>query len=234
MNKRVIIKVERLLIVMLIFFMVENITAQSSAQYYCPQPYSFSNDDYDHTIAPIGWSRDGNFAALVSSHDDMCGTRTEFIILNPKSDKVLKSITLCECEDCDFENSWQKKSDKIKYYLAKFKIKQNERFYNFRDMSDRSGKDFKVSYSIIRGWDDYMETESDMGFKIKVSTGYGSKIVGNYNWNIPFRGVDFLGAFKSPYEDLVLMVTGYGQLDAEGDPGRRIVLTGCSLASGFD
>ena len=207
-----------------------------------PTPHRFGEKDIPKVVEgiefyPIGWSKNADFAYIFLPPSGMRGgTPWKLIIQNAKSDNIIVSIDMEYEFGNDVGNSWYSFDDlwedtyrKFKYILDKYKIRaQLEDFYNFSNISTKNGRDFKVSYRTI---EDEFDT---VGFRIKISNGYGSKTISRFNKDEKINDIRYIGSIKSPYENRVIILTAYNQYDWQGDyDGVNLHLSGSSLSSGF-
>ena len=188
---------------------------------------------------PIGWSRDGKIAfRQFTSFDGIGGCLDEIIIQSTISDKILKTIKLDEfnpeeSEDwdnhCDLDQTWNRERRTILKYLNRYEIEDNS--FGLINTSTRirtSDGEFKIklSQSLLEEFSDETGRENSTKYKLKVYFDGDSKTISNDR--ITAHNVDYLGYYKSPFENRVIIVlqyqdSSYGEYSHNGG----IITIGC-------
>ena len=207
-----------------------------------PVPENFGNERVTE-FYPIGWSKSANFAYMVLEHQPFVGSFWTLVIQNTKSDKILYNLMFDGDGGAkDISNpqkEWSYIYRKTKRYLDKYKIEPQREFYKFKDISTRSGYEYRISYRKISGVADmsYGRSEEIVGFRVKVSDDYGSKTITkdyrNYG-GVFVDNISFFGAIESPFEDRIVVITSFEVYDYQGDAGgTALAIAGCKLNTGF-
>jgi hypothetical protein len=193
---------------------------------------------------PIGWSRDGKIAfRKFTSFDGVGGCLDEIIIQSMITDKTLKTIKLDEfnpdnLEDdgdwenhCDLDRTWRKERRAVLKYLNRYEIEDYS--FGIINNSDRirtSDGEFriKLSQSLLEKFSDETGRENRTKYKLKVYFDGNSKTISNEM--ISAHNVDYLGYYKSPFENRVVIVlqyqdSSYGEYSHNGG----IITIGCDL-----
>ncbi|MGY8950481.1 MAG: hypothetical protein ACKVJW_01755, partial [Flavobacteriales bacterium] len=190
---------------------------------------------------PIGWSRDGKIAfRQFTSFDGIGGCLDEIIIQSTISDKILKTIKLDEfnpeeSEDwdnhCDLDQTWNRERRTILKYLNRYEIEDNSfGLINTSTSIRTSDGEFKIklSQSLLEEFSDETGRENSTKYKLKVYFDGDSKTISNDR--ITAHNVDYLGYYKSPFENRVIIVlqyqdSSYGEYSHNGG----IITIGCDL-----
>ena len=216
-------------------------TQSNSKNNQFTQPESFKfNISNEVEIFPLGWSKTSNFAFIILNQSSFRGSFYSIVIQNTKSDKIL--------EDIDFENVyneyyesiedlWDNRSVNIINLLKEYGITPQKEFYNYMGISPDVNTSYRIKYrKKVKDyyWEniDYSSKEN-MGFRISVSNNFGSKTISRIDLDSPFKNIYFLGSIKSPFEERIVIFSGYTPIDYQGDPYDNIYVSGCSLNKGF-
>ena len=150
---------------------------------------------------------------------------------------------------------WDLLDLEIKEVLDRHGIVKGKKFVNYRGISTNQGKPFEIEYSIITKffkesemwgrWDspDDKLIEETIGFEIFISNKEVSKKItsaDSFNksdgkwYEYKIDNIRFVGAFKSPFEERLAIITAFTTFDYQMDPdGDNIHVSGCSLSKGF-
>ena len=190
---------------------------------------------------PIGWSRDGKIAfRQFTSFDGIGGCLDEIIIQSTISDKILKTIKLDEfnpdeSEDwdnhCNLDQTWNRERGTISKYLNRYEIEDNSfGLINTSTKIRTSDGEFKIklSQNLLEEFSDETGRENSTKYKLKVYFDGDSKTISNDR--ITAHNVDYLGYYKSPFENRVIIVlqyqdSSYGEYSHNGG----IITIGCDL-----
>jgi hypothetical protein len=190
---------------------------------------------------PIGWSRDGKIAfRQFTSFDGIGGCLDEIIIQSTISDKILKTIKLDEfnpeeSEDwdnhCDLDQTWNRERRTVLKYLNRYEIEDNSfGLINTSTSIRTSDGEFKIklSQNLLEEFSDETGRENSTKYKLKVYFDGDSKTISNDR--ITAHNVDYLGYYKSPFENRVIIVlqyqdSSYGEYSHNGG----IITIGCDL-----
>lgn len=175
----------------------------------------------------------------------------EALISNENDEKYIKNL-------------WNLLDTEIKEVLDRHGIVKEKRFYNYEDILTHSAKSgelsmgnaedypkrLKIKYStIIEAYSAFEVAPS--GFQIKVSNEKGSKTITSISRFIQHSedrlythsgtglkykidNIRFVGAFKSPFEERIAIITVFTTFDYQMNPnGDNIYVSGCSLLEGF-
>ena len=194
--------------------------------------------DFDIEIYPIGWSKNSNFAVIVNNYEPFVGSFYTLIIQNTINDKILEYIVFEEKYNESYESFdelWGKKELTIKRYLNEYMINYDLSTAPFERISTNGNLDFSISYrkkkeNYYNDIHDYY-SKQNMGFRISVSNGNGSKTITRKDLSSPFENIFYLGSLKSPFENRIVIMSGYTPVDYQGDPYEAIYFSGCSLDS---
>ena len=189
---------------------------------------------------PIGWSRDGIIAfRKFTSFDGIGGCLDEVIIQSMITDKIIKVIKLDEArgdddnvdwdQHCNLEQTWNRENSAILKYLNRYKVEDNSfgELMKSKEIITNFG-DFKIKLSQytkrIYENDDYNQIE----YTLKVFLHGKSKKISQEI--ILAHNIDYLGYYKSPFEDRVMIVLQF-QDSQEGEYSHNggIITVGCSL-----
>ena len=192
---------------------------------------------------PIGWSRDGNIALRkFTSFDGIGGCLDEIVIQSMITDKILKTIKLDEfnpeeSEDwdnhCDLDRTWNRERRTVLKYLNRYEIEDHS--FGIINTSDRiktsdGGFRIKLSQSLLEEFSDETGRENRTKYKLKVYLDGDSKTISSEV--ISAHNVDYLGYYKSPFENRVVIVlqyqdSSYGEYSHNGG----VITIGCDLNS---
>jgi hypothetical protein len=190
---------------------------------------------------PIGWSRDGKIAfRQFTSLEGSGGCLDEIIIQSTISDKILKTIKLDEfnpdeSEDwdnhCDLDQTWNRERRIISKYLNRYEIEDNSfGLINTSTKIRTSDGEFKIklSQNLLEEFSDETGRENSTKYKLKVYFDGDSKTISNDR--ITAHNVDYLGYYKSPFDNRVIIVlqyqdSSYGEYSNNGG----IITIGCDL-----
>ena len=192
---------------------------------------------------PIGWSRDGKIAfRQFTSFDGIGGCLDEIVIQSMITDKILKTITLDEfnpeeSEDwdnhCDLDRTWEKERRTVLKYLNRYEIDDNSfGLINDSDKIMTNDGEFriKLSQSLLEKFSDETGRENRTKYKLKVYFDGSSKTISSEV--ISAHNVDYLGYYKSPFENRVLIVLQYQDVSyGEYSHNGGVITIGCDLDS---
>ena len=192
---------------------------------------------------PIGWSRNGKIAfRQFTSFDGIGGCLDQIIIQSMITDKILKTVKLDEfnpdvSEDwdnhCDLDQTWDKQRRTVLKYLNRYEIEDNSfGLINDSDKIRTNDGEFriKLSQSLLEEFSDETGAENRTKYKLKVYFDGNSKTISSEV--ISAHNVDYLGYYKSPFENRILIVLQYQDNQYEEYSNNGGVITiGCDLDS---
>ena len=192
---------------------------------------------------PIGWSRNGKIAfRQFTSFDGIGGCLDQIIIQSMITDKILKTIKLDEfnpdvSEDwdnhCDLDQTWNKQRRTILKYLNRYEIEDNSfGLINDSDKIRTNDGEFriKLSQSLLEEFSDETGAENRTKYKLKVYFDGNSKTISSEV--ISAHNVDYLGYYKSPFENRILIVLQYQDVSyGEYSHNGGVITIGCDLDS---
>ena len=199
--------------------------------------YFWNGSDY----YPIGWSRDGKIAfRKFTVFDGIGGCLDEIVIQSMITDKILKNITLDEfnpeeSEDgdnhCDLERTWNRERSTVLKYLNNYEIEDNS--FGIINASDRIRTNdgefrIKLSQSLIEEFSYETGRGNRTRYTLKVDfKGYSKTISSEL---ISAHNVDYLGYYKSPFENRIVIVLQFQDASAEEySHNGGIITIGCDL-----
>ena len=189
---------------------------------------------------PIGWSRDGNIAfRQFKSFDGIGGCLDEIIIQSMITDKTIKSIKLDEAsgeddnidwnQHCNLEQTWRRERRTIVKYLNRYEIEDNSigQIIKSKEIITNKGEyRIKLSQYTEREYENsgYNQTK----YTLKVYLNGRSKTISKKV--ISAHNIDYLGYYKSPFEDRVVIVLQFQDAqEEEYSHNGGIITVGCDL-----
>ena len=188
---------------------------------------------------PIGWSRDGNIAfRKFTAFDGIGGCLDEIIIQSMITDKILKTVKLDEFSPeysddwnnhCDLEQTWRRERRTVLKYLNRYEIEDNSfgRLNKSKEITSRNENyTIKLSKEIRRRYE--FNDVNQLQYRLKVYYSGESKTISKDI--ISAHNIDYLGYYKSPFEDRVVIVLQF-QDAQEGEYSHNggIITVGCDL-----
>ena len=235
-------------IILILFIIPLTIFGQ---KYQEPDFINLLNDEYNESevlnipeFSVIGWSKGGLFAYRIIYSYDGIGLDSDLIVVyNLKNDKVVDLIYLYGGENdynFDYEDIlnfnynifWRYNQRRIDKFLSDYNIIQNfsNKFYT-NEYIDKYEIILKNRTSMCEepdnGWEYGKEYEHEYRLLVGNSnTGY--KKVANGLLDCGYSSMNFVGYFKSPIENRMVVILS-SHMSFKGDEDWRLHFFGCSL-----